>query len=351
MAALIFDGHNDVLSRLWGDSAESGTDPVARFAGANNHVNIPDCARGGMGGGFFALYSPARRASFDFASFDPTDFSGPLPPMLDQPQALAALIAQAGIAYRLQAAGHLTIATTGRDLAQAFTSDRLACLLHVEGADGIGPELLELDTLHAMGVRSLGLVWSRPTLFGEGVPFQTGTDGDTGPGLTPEGKRLVARCAALGMIVDTSHLTMKGFWDVAEAGLPLVATHSNAWSQCRSSRNLTDAQLQAVGQTGGVAGLNLATMFLDEAAWTTGKCSVDACIRHLTHMIEQAGEDHVAIGSDFDGAPMPDAITSAGDLDVLREAMVQAGFGTALIAKICNENWMNFLGQHLPATT
>ncbi|MEX0283093.1 MAG: dipeptidase [Paracoccaceae bacterium] len=343
MNSHIFDGHNDALSRLWSNSR----DPVTDFARSVGHVNVPDCKAGGMGGGFFALYSPATRDPFDFAHFDPAMFDSPLPPALEQPWALASVVAQLGIAQQLQAAGHLTIAANAADLARAFTSDRLACLLHLEGADAIGEELLELEVLYAMGVRSIGPVWSRPTIFGEGVPFGMGRDGDTGPGLTEAGKRLVVRCAELGMIVDTSHITMKGFWDVAEAGLPLVATHSNAYEVCRSTRNLTDDQLRAVGQTGGVVGLNFATVFLDETAWQTGRCAVDACIRNLSHMIEVAGEDHVAIGSDFDGAPLPDGLGSAAALDNLRNAMNEAGFGAGLIAKLCNENWLSFLGQHL----
>jgi membrane dipeptidase len=223
----------------------------------------------------------------------------------------------------------------------------LACVLHLEGADCIDEDLLALDALYALGLRSLGLVWSRPTIFAEGVPFQGGRDGDTGPGLTALGKRLIARCAALGLIVDTSHLTMKGFWDVAEAGLPLVATHSNAYALCNATRNLTDTQLKAIGETGGMVGLNFGTLFLSEAGWNTGKATIADCLKQLDHMIEMAGEDHVGLGSDFDGAPMPTGINSAADLGVLRDGMSAHGYSDALIAKICNENWLGFVSNSL----
>ncbi len=342
MDCLIFDGHNDALSRLWGGMI----DPVAEFATDAGHVNVPNCAAGGMKAGFFAIYSPSNRDVFDFANFDPALFDAPMPTLMDEGLALTSAIGQAAIARRLHEAGQIEIVTDAPALARAFVADPIACILHLEGADCIGPDLLALDALYALGLRSLGLVWSRPTIFGDGVPFALGRDGDTGPGLTEDGKHLVARCRDLGVLIDTSHLTMKGFWDVAEAGGPLVATHSNACAVLNTTRNLTDDQLRAIGETDGIAGLNFGTIFLDADAWKTGKAPLVGCIRHLAHMVETAGEDHVALGSDFDGAPLPDGITSAADLPVLVQAMTDAGFGQPLIAKITHENWLAHLGRH-----
>lgn len=340
---LVFDGHNDALGRLWSGSA----DPVADFAKPIGHINLPHARAGSLGGGFFAMFSPQKRAPFDFTAFSVADLDIPLPPMLDEGQALISAIGQAGIAHQLQAAGHIDICTDAQALGRSFVSDRIACVLHLEGADCIGPDLLALEALHALGMRSLGLVWSRPTIFGEGVPFRHNSDSDTGGGLTEDGKRLVARCLELGLVIDTSHLTMKGFWDVAEAGAAMVATHSNACAVSNNARNLTDAQLRAVGQTGGMVGLNFATVFLSDDGWTTGQAGTDDCLRQLDHMLAVAGEDHVALGSDFDGAPMPEGITHAGDLPNLIAAMTRHGYGEALIAKIAHENWLAFLGRHL----
>ncbi len=343
MTTKVFDGHNDALSRLWCSMG----DPVQEFGQAIGHVNVPNCRAGGMGGGFFAIFSPPARAVFDFTNFDPAVFNSPLPPMMDEGIALSSAVGQAAIAHQLHDAGQIEIVTDAPTLGRAFVDDPVACILHLEGADCIGPDLLALDALYALGLRSLGIVWSRPTIFGDGVPFGFESDGDTGPGLTDDGKRLVARCKELGIMIDNSHLTMKGFWDVADAGLPLVATHSNAWEVCKTSRNLTDDQLRAIGETGGIAGLNFATVFLDSAAWKTGKAPMDACIPHPAHMIDVAGEDHVAIGSDFDGAPLPDPLTSSADLPLLIAAMEHAGFGQTLIDKITHENWLAFLSTHL----
>lgn len=339
---LVFDGHNDVLGRLWCESS----DPVGDFMQPVGHINAPAVRKGDLGGGFFAMFSPQERKPFDFTSFSPED-DMPLPPMLDEGAALVAAIGQAGIAHKLQDAGHIQICTDAASLARSFVGDPLACVLHLEGADCIGPDLLALDTLYALGMRSLGLVWSRPTIFGHGVPFKHDCDGDTGAGLTADGKRLVARCLELGLTIDTSHLTMKGFWDVAEAGAPMVATHSNACVITNNARNLTDAQLKAIGETGGMVGLNFATVFLSDAGWRTGKAGVEDCLGHLDHMIAVAGEDHVGLGSDFDGAPMPEGIADAGDLPVLIEAMRRHGYGEALIAKLAHENWLDFLSRQL----
>ena len=335
---LVFDGHNDVLSRLWC----AGGDPVARFAGGEGHINRAAARAGGFGGGFFALYSPAVRQAFDFSGF--RGQSMPLPAPMDQAPALQSVMAQVGVLRRLQGAGLVTHCTTARDIRAVMDAGGIAALLHLEGAECIDAELLVLDALHALGLRSLGPVWSRPTIWGEGVPFYSGRDGDTGPGLTEDGKRLVRRCAALGMVVDTSHLTMKGFEDIGAMGLPLVATHSNAWDLAPVTRNLTAAQLRAIGESGGMVGLNHATVFLSPEGWRSGRATLEDCLRQLDALIEGAGEDHVGLGSDFDGAPLPDGLRSCADLPALIGAMRRHGYGEALIAKLARDNWLRFLG-------
>ena len=334
MPLAVFDGHNDALSRLWC----AGGDPVARFARAEGHVNVPACAAGGMAGGLFALYSPQRRQAFDFEGF--RGLSMPLPEPLGQEPALSAIMAQVGLARRLAGAGQIVLCTTAPQIEGAMAAGRLA-------AECIDPELHVLEALHGLGLRSLGPVWSRPTIWGEGVPFGYGRDGDTGPGLTPDGRRLVARCAELGIVVDTSHLTARGFWDIAEMGLPLVATHSNAFDLCATTRNLTRAQLRAIGQTGGMVGLNLATVFLSPEGWQTGRAGIDAFLPQIEALLEGAGEGCVGLGTDFDGAPLPDGIASAADLQVLTGA-IAARFGPALAGRLCAGNWLAFLARVLP---
>src|SRR6516165_1162978 len=137
--------------------------------------------------------------------------------------------------------------------------------------------------LHAAGLRSpLGPVWSRPNAFGHGVPFLCPSSPDTGPGLTDLGKELVRRCNQFRILIDLSHINERGFWDVAAiSDVPLVATHSNAHALSPHSRNLTDKQLAAIRETGGLVGANLATAFLRPDGARNADASIDLVVDHL----------------------------------------------------------------------
>ncbi|SFL42736.1 dipeptidase [Shimia aestuarii] len=343
MTVPVFDGHNDAVLRLWKGGAQ---DLAARFARSEaGHIDLEKARRGGMKGGFFALFAPPE-GEFVMPTFEPP-YDEPLPGPLEQSAALKMIVEQAAVLVVLERAGALKICRSRGEIEAAMAAGQMAVLMHLEGAEPIDADLLALDVLYAAGLRSLGPVWSRPNIFGHGVPFRYPSDPDTGPGLSEAGKRLVGRCAELGMIVDTSHLTFKGFLDVGEAGVPLVATHSNAHTVSPGARNLTDDQLRMIGQTGGMAGLNFGTMFLRADGRMQAEGCMDAALRHLDHMIALAGEDHVGLGSDFDGAPMPAELASAGELPVLVGAMRAHGYGEALIAGITHQNWLNFIGRTL----
>ncbi|MEQ8368398.1 MAG: membrane dipeptidase [Roseicyclus sp.] len=340
----VFDGHNDALLRL---SKVQG-DPVAVFRdGGPGHVDVPKARKGGLIGGFFALYSPTPNLPLDFKLFDTPPYDIPLPPALSRDEAAVPVAAQVAIAQALETEGLLRFIRQADEVDPAFDADTMAAVLHLEGAECIGPEGEGLDELFEVGLRSLGPVWSRPTAFAHGVPFRFPSDGDTGPGLTPEGRALIRACRDRQMVVDCSHMTLKGFHDVGEEGVALVATHSNACAVSNGARNLTDDQLRAVGQSGGMVGLNYATMFLRPDGGRDPHGALDHAVAHLAHMVEHAGEDHVGLGSDFDGAPMPAGLDSAADLPNLVALMEQAGFGQALISRICADNWRAFLKRTL----
>ena len=125
--------------------------------------------------------------------------------------------ARSAACSRSSATGHVAVARAPGDLDAAREAGVLAAVAHIEGAEAVDPGLHALDVLHAAGLRSLGPVWSRPNAFAHGVPFAFPSSPDTGPGLTPAGRRLVRRCAELGIAVDLSHLNEAGFWDVAAA--------------------------------------------------------------------------------------------------------------------------------------
>ena len=338
---LIFDGHNDLLTRLYGLPAEE-RDVTQVGQGA---IDMPSAAKGGFGGGFFALWVPsavdvvAKIAAMQGESYDVA-----LPPMVAQQEAVRVVEIQLGIFAELVSRGHLVQCLGVDDLRATLGGPALAAILHMEGAEAIGPDLAELHMYHALGLRSLGPVWSRETIFGHGVPFRYPSTGDTGPGLTDAGGRLVRACDDLGIMLDLSHLNEAGFWDVAKASRrPLVATHSNAWAISPHARNLTDRQLDAIADSDGMVGLNFAVAFLRPDGKMRGDVGLDVMMRHLDHLIERLGEDRVGFGSDYDGAMVPESLTRVADLPTLRAAMAAHGVDAVLMEKLCHRNWLRVL--------
>ena len=343
----VFDGHNDIVLKI-AAAGERRADLWLRGEGAG-HLDLPRMLSSGFAGGFFAVYIPSPETT-DFADYDammdnpPYDI--PLPQLIGPAAAQPVAVEMLGHLLWMERAseGRFRWCRTAAEIRAAMAAGAVAGVLHFEGAEPIGENLDALHLFHAMGLRSLGPVWSRPTLFGHGVPFRYPSTGDTGPGLTDLGKALVRECNSLRIMIDLSHMTEAGFWDVAKlSDAPLVATHSNAHAITPSSRNLSDRQLKAIGETGGMAGLNFATCFLREDGRKSPEMTLDPVKRHIEHMLKMAGEDHVGLGSDYDGATTPKDIGGVEGLPVLIQAMREMGLGDALIDKIAHGNWVRLL--------
>jgi len=340
----IFDGHNDALLRLFNDSSP---DPVARFlaGGGTGHIDLPKARAGGLAGGLFAVFCPSPNAR-DISGPSGTAPDLPLPPELPMDAARRITVAQIALLLRLEAAsdGSFAVCRSAGDVRAAMGRGAIAAVLHIEGAEAIDEDLYFLDVLHAAGLRSMGPVWSRTNIFGYGVPFRFPHSPDIGPGLTEAGKRLVRACNEKRILVDLSHITEKGFWDVAEISTaPLVATHSNVHALTPSPRNLTADQLRAIRESDGMVGLNFATGFLRPDGRMTTDTSVDHMVRHLDALIEALGETRVGLGSDFDGATIPAAIGSAAGLPVLFEALERHGYDRPLLERLASGNWLSLL--------
>ena len=343
----VFDGHNDTLLRL---HMAKPSQNRSFFADTPDlHIDLPKAKAGGLGGGFFAIWIPPNKKPETELPGGPGGTSGyviPLPPALNRTYAMNMATGMTARLLRLEteAQGQVKIVRTADDLTTALDTGVLAAIMHFEGAEAIDKNLDALHVFHAAGLRSLGPVWSRPTIFAQGVPFQFPGSPDIGPGLTDVGKALVKECNQLGIMVDLSHMNEKGFWDVAAiTDVPLVATHSNAHALCGTPRNLTDKQLDAVAESGGVVGVNFHTGFLRADGRSKEVTSLSEIVRHATYMVERMGIDHVALGSDFDGAPMPTDLVNAAGLPKLMAAFVEAGFDGAALAKIANGNWQRVL--------
>ena len=343
----VFDGHNDVLLRLW-HSEIAGEDPVAEFiAGASRgHIDGPRARRGGLIGGLCAIYVPNGGGMVLRQPDERGHYSTPLAEPLERQPSLDIAMSMASIALRLDRAGAWRLCRTTGEIESATRDGKFAAVMHIEGCEAIGEDLEALDVFYAAGLRSLGPVWSRNNLFAHGVPFAYPSSPDTGPGLTEAGVRLVKACNQLGIMIDLSHITEKGFWDVCKTSdQPPVATHSNAHAITQVARNLTDRQLDAIRERKGLVGLNFAVTMLRPDGRESADTGVSDMVAHVDHMVERMGIDSVAIGSDFDGATIPRAIADAAGLQNLVDALKQAGYAGDDLEKLCRGNWMRVLGQ------
>jgi membrane dipeptidase len=344
----IFDGHNDALLRL---NRREGGGAVAAFLDGEDkgHLDLPKARSGGFAGGLFAIFvpSPRRKDGDAPAQKKLQDTSDAAPaPTLDIVEAQRVTFAMAALLLRIEreSKGRVRICRDADDIERCLADDVLAAVLHIEGAEAIDENFELLDLLYAAGLRSLGPVWSRPNVFGHGVPFRCPSSPDTGPGLTDLGKALIGACNRLRILVDLSHLNERGFWDVAAmSDAPLVATHSNAHALSPHSRNLTDKQLAAIRDSGGLAGVNFATAFLRADGRHDKDTPAALIVDHAAHLVEHLGEDGVGLGSDFDGAQIPAEIGNAAGLQTLVEIMRKRGFGEPLIEKLCYRNWLRVL--------
>jgi membrane dipeptidase len=362
----VFDGHNDTLLSL----INTGRDYYERSD--VGHIDDVRAREGGLVGGFFACFVP-----------NPSGAHAPSPEQLDSllgsglkgvelenewggpSQAFAQQFANAEVAMLLdlEAGGGamlhelqseeqqsvsgdpLTIIHFAEDLVENVEEGRFSAILHFEGAEMIDENFYALEMYHAAGLRSLGPVWSRSNQFAHGVPFQFPASPDTGPGLTDLGKELVTACNMLGIMLDVSHLNEKGFWDLAAiTATPIVATHSNAHAICPSTRNLTDKQLDAMHESGGIVGVNFNVPFLDPQGSRESALPLTVMADHVDYLVDKLGIDGVALGSDFDGAMMPDDLSDVSKLPNLVAVLRDRGYDDDALRKIGYENWVRVLG-------
>lgn len=311
---------------------------------AEGHVDVVRAREGGLMGGMFAIFTPdpRGRAAMGAGATGPRDVppNGPV----DTGHALAFTLRLFARLRRLADAGHLRITHDVDAIRAAMDEGVLAAVPHLEGAEAIPPDLEALDAFHELGLRSLGLTWSRPNAFATGVPFAFPGGPDAGPGLTADGRELVHACDRLRIVLDVSHLNERGFWDVLRrAERPVVASHSNAHALCPSPRNLTDAQLDALAERNGLVGINFACAFLREDGRDDPETGLEVVVRQLEYVLARVGEDGVALGSDFDGTTVPAALGDASGLPALWDALRAHGWNEALSRKVGFENWLSLL--------
>lgn len=307
----LLDAHADILYRMETERL-SFTDPSSPL-----HLSFPNMVRAGIDLQIFALfvdppYTPHEHLSKLLAYIDTFRTE------ICRPHLMAPVY-------------------TCSDIERNVVSGRKSALLSVEGADFLTGDLRQLRILYSLGVRAMGLTWNNGNAVADGVGERVDR------GLTPFGREVVREMNRLGMVVDVSHLAPRGVWDVLElSDAPVIASHSNAKAVCQHRRNLDDEQIKGIAGNGGVIGVTFVPDFIGE-----GKVTIAHLLRHIDHLLNVAGEDHVGLGSDFDGIDETMAdLRSGADYPKLIEALARE-FGDETTAKICGLNFLRVLKQVL----
>ena len=346
----IFDGHNDTLLEL--TLRKGGGERGFFERSETGHLDLPRAREGGFGGGFFACYSPnpeddgwsEESALVRTGGGYQVGIAPPLDP--DYARGTADRLMATLFGLEAESGGALKVVRTVAEIEACLRSGVLAAILHFEGAENLGPDPEALGELYERGLRSLGLVWSRPNAYAHGVPFEFPASPDTGPGLTSAGRELVRECNNLGILVDLSHINEKGFWDVAALSeAPLVATHSNAHALCPATRNLTDRQLDAIRDADGMVGVNFAVAFLRQDGGEDEDTTLETVVRHVDYLVGRLGIDRVGFGSDFDGAKVPRPLGDASGLPRVLQALHDSGYDDATLEKLAHANWLRVLRE------
>jgi membrane dipeptidase len=345
----VFDGHNDTVLSL----TRTGRSFFERSE--EGHIDLPRAREGGLGGGFFAVYIsdplPLELTGKEVSPEqvlarygDESTYPEPMELEYAQSQALHFL----GTLIRLEreSEGACKIVRSAAEIQQCMDDGTFAILLHFEGAEPLDFEGDALEVFYAAGVQSVGITHSRRNRYATGVPFKFPSSPDTGAGLTEEGKELVRQCNRRKVMLDLSHITEKGFWDVAGiTDAPLVATHSNAHELSATPRNLTAKQLAAIKESNGMVGLNFHSGFLREDGAFESDVPLSVMADHVERLVEHTGIDCVGMGSDYDGALMPDDLKDAAGLPKLMAEIQSRGYSDDDMRKLAHGNWVRVLRE------
>jgi membrane dipeptidase len=331
----VLDGHNDVLLQV-----EEGRRFDVRSD--EGHIDVSRAREAGFAGGFFSVFVEGPMPGDESVREQADGWVFPDVPAIDPRRARCEGARLARRLLELEVEGALAVARDASVVERAVAGGPIAAVMHLEGAEPVGARLGGLEPFVDLGVRSIGIVWSRPNAFGEGVPFRFPASPDIGDGLTAAGRRLVKRCNELGVLVDLAHLNLRGFFDAAHVSdAPLVVTHTAAHAVCPMTRCVTDEQLDAVTASGGVVGVAFdVTMLVGSLAPDT---PLDPIYEHVEHMVDRMGIDHVAFGSDFDGATVPDAVGDVRVYPKLLDGLRRRGYDDDALAKIAHGNWLRVL--------
>ena len=233
----------------------------------------------------------------------------------------------------------MVLFTKVSDVREAEKQGKIAAMLSIEGGEAVEADLGILRMLYRLGLRAMTLTWNERNQIADGAG-----EGRTKGGLTNFGVELVKEMNNLGMVVDVSHLSDPGFFDVIETTTkPVIASHSNCRAICNHRRNLTDDMIKILADNGGVMGMNFSASFVDE---NKENATLERVLDHVDHVVKVASVDHVGIGSDFDGIETtPKGLEDVTRMPYLTEGLLKRGYKEDDIRKILGENFLRVFSE------
>ena len=358
-SSIVLDTHDDTTQRFFSKDFELGK------RNPDGHVDIPRMREGGMNGIFFSIWIDGR-------------IMGPpaVQKALDQIDAVHENVSE----YSKD----LVLCRTAEDVRRAHAQGKIAALMGVEGGHMIGNDIRVLRMYGDLGVRYMTL-----SHFYNDEWADSSTDKPVHNGLTDFGKDIVREMNRQGIMVDISHVSDKTFYDALEVSkAPLIASHSSCRALCNHPRDMSDDMIKALAAKGGVIQINYEKSFIDQTykdaseklsggvvaqfdqfrkacgddqecfgrkmaeqekrATAEGKLphvSWERIIDHIDHAVKIAGADHVGLGSDFDGADMPDGMEDCSKLPKITEALLRKGYSEDDVRKILGGNTLRVMEQ------
>ena len=230
----------------------------------------------------------------------------------------------------------IELAASYEKIKSIVADGKIAAILAIEGGEALEGKLSNLRIFYQLGVRLITLTWNQRNNIADGSDYL-----NSKRGLTSFGKNVVLEMNRLGMMIDVSHLSESGFWDVLKHSRhPVIASHSNCYQLCPHQRNLKDSQIRAIAEKGGLVGITYVPDFLRTE---NRKAVIDDVIQHIDHIVSLVGTDFIGLGSDFDGClELPEGLEGADKVFQIKEQLMQKGYKREDIQKIMGKNFMNF---------
>jgi membrane dipeptidase len=307
--ATVFDGHCDTILEVINHKRSLGSRTLV------GHLDIPRMKEGGVDVQFFAvfiedIYKPDRSLKRTLQLID--CFYKEIEKNQDD----------------------ISLVTNYNQIEEVNSAGKIAAILSIEGGEALEGDLGVLRVLYKLGVRLLTLTWNQRNQIADGIG-----ESRTGSGLTKFGLKVIDEMNRLGMLIDVSHLSETGFWDVIKRSkAPIVASHSNCYALCPHLRNLKDEQIKALADKGGVIGITFVPNFLTQEK---RKTTVGDVVKHIDYLVEKVGVDYIGLGSDFDGTGgLPLGLEGVDKVPNITGELLDRGYKEKDIKKILGENFL-----------